>query len=368
MRITSIKIRVVSNPHSAMVTAGIKGGKAAHDIVFLQAQTDDGIEGHAFAWGGRSGLATAHLIASVIRPLLIGEDPLCREMLWQKVRQMDRWWGFLPIYAHGPVDVALWDIGAKAAGLPLYRFLGAYRDKLPAYASSLILPTAQAFADQALEYRAKGYRAYKLHPWGDPVHDVEACAEVRAAVGGSMTLMLDPVGGYNQQQALRVGRELEKLDYHWLEEPLSDYDLYGYQELCRALDIPIAGAESAPGGLFSTPQYIVQRAVDIVRSDVSWKGGVTGLRKTAALAEAFGLNCEVHTTTNALLDLANLHVSCAIPNCEYFEILIPQEPFAFGVKNPIRIDAEGAVRPPEATGLGAELDWDALDRHTTAEV
>jgi L-alanine-DL-glutamate epimerase-like enolase superfamily enzyme len=239
---------------------------------------------------------------------------------------------------------------------------------LPAYASSLILDSPEAFAAQAQEYREMGYRAYKLHPWGRPERDVEACAAVRQAVGGEMVLMSDPVGGYTQQQALRVGRALEDLGYYWFEEPLSDYDVYGYQELCRALEIPIAGVESTPGGLFGTTQYIVQRAVDIVRSDVSWKGGVTGLMKTAALCEAFGLNCEVHTTTNALLDAANLHVCCAIRNCEYFEILIPQEPFSFGVRNPICIDSEGYVHVPASPGLGVDLDWDALEKYKVAEI
>jgi L-alanine-DL-glutamate epimerase-like enolase superfamily enzyme len=351
-----------------MVTSGIKGGKAAHEIVFIRVKTDEELEGHAFAWGGRSGVATANLIGSIIRPLLLGEDPLDRELLWQRIRQMDRWWGFLPIYAHGPIDVALWDLGAKAANLPLYRLLGAYRHSLPAYASSLILPSTDAFVKQALEFKTLGFGAYKLHPWGSPTRDVEACAAVREAVGSDMVLMSDPVAGYNQQQALRVGRELEKLNYYWLEEPLSDYDVHGYQELCRALDIPIAGVESTPGGLFGTTQYIVQRAVDIVRSDVSWKGGVTGLMKTAALCEAFGLNCEVHTTTNALLDAANLHVSCAIRNCEYFEILVPQEPFSFGVTNPIEIDAYGHVHVPKEPGLGMHIDWGALDNNTIATV
>ena len=368
VRITEVKIVVTDNPHSHLVTAGVKGGKAAHQVVFVRVLTDEGLEGHAFAWGGRSGLATAHLIASIIRPLLIGEDPLNREYLWQKIRQMDRWWGFLPIYAHGPIDVALWDLAAKSANLPLYRFLGAYRASLPAYASSLILGSPEAFSEQAIEYREKGFRAYKLHPWGDVDRDVAACAAVRKAVGDTMVLMSDPVAGYNPQQALRVGRALEDLKYHWLEEPLSDYDVYGYQELCRQLEIPIAGTESTPGGLFGTPQYIINRAVDIVRSDVSWKGGVTGLMKTAALCEAFGLNCEVHTTTNALLDMANLHVSCAIRNCEYFEILIPQDPFTFGVLNPIRIDDQGRVSPPAGPGLGVELDWDALKKYQIAEI
>ncbi|MFP5233532.1 MAG: enolase C-terminal domain-like protein [Acidobacteriota bacterium] len=368
MKISDIAISVIANPYSEMVSAGVKGGKASHDVVFLQVRTDEGIEGHAFAWGGRSGQATAHLIAGIIRPLLIGQDPLDRELLWQQVRRMDRWWGFLPIYAHGPVDVALWDIGAKAAGLPLYRFLGAYRTRLPAYASSLILPTTQSFVEQAKQYQATGFTAYKIHPWGDPGRDLEAYRALRSELGGDFVLMSDPVAGYTQQQALRVGRELERLNYHWFEEPLSDYDLYGYQELCRALEIPIAGVESTPGGLFGTTQYLTQRAVDIVRSDVSWKGGVTGLMKTAALCEAFGVNCEVHTTTNALLDLANLHVSCAIRNCEYFEILIPQEPFSFGVKNPIRIDSEGFVSAPEGIGLGAEIDFDLLENHIICRI
>lgn len=281
---------------------------------------------------------------------------------------MDRWWGFLPIYAHGPIDVALWDIGAKAVALPLYRFLGACRTKLPAYASSLILPTVDAFVQQAKQYREMGYAAYKIHPWGDPNRDVEACRALRSEMGTGYVLMSDPVAGYTQQQALRVGRELEKLDFYWLQEPLTDYDIYGYQELCRVLEIPIAGVESTPGGLFGTTQYLTQRAVDIVRGDVSWKGGVTGLMKMAALCEAFGVNCEVHTTTNALLDMANLHVSCAIRNREYFEILIRQEPFFFGVKNPIRIDSEDYVHAPQGTGLGAEIDFDLLDNHLICRI
>jgi len=368
MKISDVEISVVTNPLAHMVTAGIKGGKAAHDVVFIRIKTDEGLEGHSFAWGGRSGVATAHLIGSIIRPLLVGQDPLERERLWQQIKQMDRWWGFLPIYAHGPIDVALWDLGAKAVGLPLYRFLGAYRTKLPAYASSLILPSTEAFVDQAISYRNMGYHAYKIHPWGDSVRDVEAYRALRSELGDEMVLMTDPVAGYTQQQALKIGRELEKLNYYWFEEPLSDYDLYGYQELARSLEIPIAGVESTPGGLFGTTQYLTQRAVDIVRSDVSWKGGVTGLMKTAALCEAFGVNCEIHTTTNALLDLANLHVSCAIKNCEYFEILIPQDPFCFGVKNPIRIDTEGFVHVPDQPGLGAEIDFDLLDNNLICKV
>jgi len=110
MKISDVEISVVANPLAYRVTAGIKGGKAAHDVVFIRIKTDEGLEGHSFAWGGRSGVATAHLIGSIIRPLLVGQDPLERERLWQQIKQMDRWWIFLPIYAHGPIDVALWDL------------------------------------------------------------------------------------------------------------------------------------------------------------------------------------------------------------------------------------------------------------------
>jgi L-alanine-DL-glutamate epimerase-like enolase superfamily enzyme len=222
MLITDVAISIIANPFSEMVSAGVKGGKAAHDVVFLRIKTDEGLEGHSFAWGGRSGQATGHLIASIIRPLLIGQDPLNRELLWQQVRRMDRWWGFLPIYAHGPIDVALWDLGAKSAGLPLYRLLGAYRTKLPAYASSLILPTIDGFVEQAKQYRGMGYSAYKIHPWGDPIKDVEAYRALRSELGDEFVLMTDPVAGYSQQQALRIGRELEKLNYYWFEETYTD--------------------------------------------------------------------------------------------------------------------------------------------------
>jgi L-alanine-DL-glutamate epimerase-like enolase superfamily enzyme len=179
-----------------------------------------------------------------------------------------------------------------------------------------------------------------------------------------MVLMSDPVAAYSYTQALWVGRELEKLGFHWLEEPLSDFDVYGYAKLARDLDIPIAAAESTPGSVTSAAQYITAGALDIMRSDVSWKAGITGLLKTAHLCEAFGIACEIHTTTLALMEVANLHVACAIANCEYAEVLVPAETFAFGVKQPLTVDANGDMVLPPGAGLGVELDWDAIDNAT----
>jgi L-alanine-DL-glutamate epimerase-like enolase superfamily enzyme len=139
-----------------------------------------------------------------------------------------------------------------------------------------------------------------------------------------------------------------------------------YAQLCLALDIPIAATETTRGGPWGVAQVIAQRAADIVRADVSWKPGITGTMKIAHLAEAHGLRCEIHTTTMGPMDIANLHVSCAIRNCEYFELLVPEDRFQFPMKDPLPIDEQGIIHVPDGPGLGVKLDWDAIDRMTTS--
>ncbi len=184
----------------------------------------------------------------------------------------------------------------------------------------------------------------------------------RSALGPSVVLMTDPVAEYTLEDAIRVGRHLEKLDYHWFEEPFRDFELAKYTKLCAALDIPIAATETTRGGPWGVAQAIIQNAADIVRADVSWKAGVTGTLKIAHLAEAHGLRCEVHCTTMGFMDMANLHVSCAIRNCEFFELLVPEEPFRFPMKDPYPIDKNGIAHVPQKPGIGVELDWDLIDR------
>lgn len=133
---------------------------------------------------------------------------------------------------------------------------------------------------------------------------------------------------------------VEELGYHWYEEPLRDFDLHGYRMLTDKLDIPVAAVEVAPGAMYSTPEYITTRAVDIVRSDVSFKGGVNQLKKTAALCEAFGLNLEVHTNASAVIDAANLHVIASMRNTEFYEQLVPEELFTLGGVECIEIVTE----------------------------
>ena len=111
-------------------------GDEPWDIVLIRVLTDEGIEGNAFGYGIRSGEITAKMTVELLKPALVGEDPLDREKIWQKIRTLDRWLALFPIYAQGPIDVALWDIAGKAAGMPLFKLIGGYRDNVRAYATA----------------------------------------------------------------------------------------------------------------------------------------------------------------------------------------------------------------------------------------
>ncbi len=296
------------------------GGAMKWDVVVLRLRTDAGLDGHASALAARSGQVTESYLHENIAPVLVGRDVSDRERIWHDLWTFDRHLTFFPAYLPGPVDVALWDIAARAAGLPLYRYLGAYRDSLPSYASGLFLGQVDAYVEEALAYRDRGIPGYKAHGPGPWRRDIEVHRAIRAAVGPDMLLFADPVGEYTLDQAIRVGRDLEALRYEWFEEPFRDFELAKYQSLCAALDIAVAATETTRGGHWGVAQAIMQRAADIVRADVSWKAGITGTMKIAHMAEGFGINCEIHTTTMAYMDIANLHASCAIRNCEYFEL------------------------------------------------
>lgn len=333
------------------------------DVVVLKLTTDTGIEGISTVLAARSGLVTEAYLHDNIAPIVMGRSPYDREKIWHELWNIDRHLTFFPVYLPGPVDVALWDICAKAAGLPLYEYLGAYRTKLPVYASGLFHETADEYVKEALYYQSKGIHCYKAHPPGPYELDMEIHQKIREAVGPDMELMSDPVAEYTLDEAIKVGRHLEQLNYVWLEEPFRDFELAKYTQLCAALDLPIAATETTRGCHWGVAQAIHQNAADIVRADVSWKCGITGTMKIAHLAESFGMRCEIHTTTMNYMDLVNLHVSCAIRNCKYFEYFVPEEDFQFPMKGLLPIDEDGMITVPKGPGVGAELDWELIEEN-----
>lgn len=368
MKITDVKLTAFRRPQTASAGAIIKGqdiGSLTSEIVAVQVFTDEGFVGESLSLGGGQGLA--HYISSTIKPLLIGRDPEYLEAIWQDMWSLNRLW-FTPLFALGTVDTALWDLYGKILNRPIYKILGAYRDKLPVYASSYTKQTAGEFVEEALKYKDKHWQGYKLHVLGEPKFDIECCTAVRKAVGPDFNLMIDVVSAYNHREALKVGRALEELDFYWYEEPLRDYDIHGYKMLADKLDIPVMGVEVCEGSLYTTPEFITQRAIDIVRSDISFKCGVNQVKKTAALAEAFGMNIEIHTNPNPVLDVANLQIALSIKNTDFFEQLVPEHVVQFGVKECVHIDNEGFAHAPKGPGHGIEIDWAWVNKHKIAEL
>ena len=344
-----------------------KNKKITTQIVVVTAVSETGLEGHGFGWGTKGGMRLGYTIAEVFRPEIIGVDVDFREQLWQTAHKVDRLGGLASFNSYGPVDVALWDLAAKAANKPLYKFIGAYRNKIRAYASSPFLSSPEEYVELANKAKSEGFTAFKLHPPGEPDLDIECCRAVRQSVGKDMELMIDPVGGaYDHSDALKVGRALESLDFLWFEEPLFDHDIHGLQMLTSKLDIPIVAGEW-DSDFFSKVVYLKTNACDVMRADVSWTGGVTGTLKTAHLAESFGMNCELHMTVLSLMDIANLHVGLSKKNCRYIELPYP-DGATFGITNPIKPNKEGYIEAPTMPGLGAVLNNAEIEENTVIEL
>src|SRR5438046_7927934 len=205
MKITDVSVQVVEAGVTMLCAERLIMSVAD---VSVRGRTDDGVEGVA----GSSTYLGAHAVAAALaelKPLLIGEDPLYRERIWQRLNEVSIL--MVPPHSLALVDCALWDLAGRAVGLPVYKLLGAHRDALPAYASSLTYATLADFQREVDAWLEHGFRAIKLQVWGDPDRDIELCTAVRAKVGPGSPLMVDAVGSYTRVAALRVGRELEEL-------------------------------------------------------------------------------------------------------------------------------------------------------------
>jgi L-alanine-DL-glutamate epimerase-like enolase superfamily enzyme len=342
-------------------TGKMPGGRSELGLVAIR--TDDGVEGHSFLGSSSRGANyDAGSLIGFLKPLLMGQNPLDRERLYQQMWARNR---NTTLRCIGAVDVALWDLSGKVAGLPIHRMLGSFRESVAAYASSEVLPSKEAYAEEALRIREAGLHAYKMHPPAVWQTDIEICRHVRKAVGDTYRLMLDSTWSYNYVEALRVGRALEELDFYWFEDPLDADDITNYVKLRQKLDIPIMATEYSPGGFQAFAPWITMQATDFLRGDVAVKGGISALIKIAHLAEAFHMNLEVHHGGNSLNNVANLHVILAIPNTEYFEVLLPDATQKYGLVEDLSVGRDGLVRPPDGPGLGAKIDFDLIERKKT---
>jgi L-alanine-DL-glutamate epimerase-like enolase superfamily enzyme len=380
VRIRDVRVVLHDRKEGDLDVFGVEDGKLPMGV--LRISTDEGVEGHNFlSLPGPGPEIVGQQIVRHLKPILVGRDPLDIGAIWADLQRASR--SVDPI-AIGTIDVALWDIAGKVAGLPIHRLLGTCREKVPVYYSSGHHERAEDYAEEAVYWRDRGWKGYKLHPpnapWRAGAADavdscIEACAAVRRAVGDEMAVMLDATWAYSYVEALRVGRAIEELDYYWYEDPLPADDIYGYRRLKEKLEIPILATELTPGGVFALPAWITARATDFLRGDVVIKGGITGMMKIAHLAEAFRMSCEVHDGYNAMGNVAGLHVIMAIPNCEWFEVLgfnraggHSLQHLSYGLTEPIAIDPDGYVHAPTGPGLGFDVDWELIDSAKAGEI
>ena len=289
---------------------------------------------------------------------------MAREALWYELQDLA-----LPVLptAQSALDIALWDLVAKRAGLPLFELLGGARRRIPAYASTPLLGGVDEYVTLVGRLSELGFRAIKFHAWCEPDRDLEMLRAVHSAHAGSgLQLMHDAEQRYDRRSALRVGLELAEMQFTWLEAPLPDLDVDGYAELRRRVRVPILPGGNTIIDLRDVERALRSEAWDAVRFDVAVAGGITPGRKLAALGEAAGLWTELQSWGYTLIQAANLHLGLAVGSTGFFESPVPYEPYEFGVTNPIRIDDDGFVSPPAGPGLGIDVDWQEVDASTFA--
>lgn len=343
MKITAVETEIIERPvkHQFVWRAGLPGSGTHIISTKLTIKTDDGVEGVAFA---PRGAIMVDLVDRRLRDIFVGQDPLLKEHLWSEVWEIDRI-EELPLYALGTFDIALWDLTAKVASLPLYKVIGGARGRIPAYASTVTFKdTAELLdvADQCLEH---GFKAIKLHAWGDPKKDAQLGHDLRSHVGPDIELMYDGSAGFDLLDAIYVGRALHEAGFLWYEEPMREFNIGAYKRLAEAVDIPLLSGETSDGAHYNIADFIQFGAAHMARTSTHYKGGVTGALRVAHLAESFNMRAEVHGG-----GLANLHLACAIPNTTYYESLVKSNP----VDIESGIGRDGSISPPEVPGIGWE--------------
>lgn len=363
--------------------SGVQGRRGA---LLVEVETDDGTIGIGEA--GPAGGATAACIEKDLKPLLLGEDPLTIEALWQKMYVRTRIYGRggVVMNAMSGIDIALWDIAGKIAKLPVYKLLGACRDRVEAYASGGFYQEGkgvEGIAGEAESYRARGFNGMKMkigrNPSTgthlrqlsghvdfcetDPSEDLARIAAARRALGPQAKLMVDVNCAWSPAFAIEMGREMAPYKLFWIEEPVATDDIEGSARVADALDTAIAGYETELG-LFGFRELISRGAVDIVQPDIAWTGGFTEGKRIAAFAQAHHRMVAPHAFGSAVLLMASLHFAASIPNALMLEW--DQNPNGLRselLKEELRLEAGSMVRVPERPGLGIELDRAAVERY-----
>ncbi|MGV8966652.1 MAG: mandelate racemase/muconate lactonizing enzyme family protein [Cellulomonas sp.] len=353
---------------------------SARSAHLVEIQTDEGLTGWGECFGpGNIALANKVIVERVIAPMIVGADPLDREVLWHRVYNLLRDHGQkgMPIQALSGVDIALWDLFGKSVELPLYKVLGgAFRDKVPVYGYGMMLTRgddlAGRMAEEAAGIKEAGFAATKMKIGLGPRPDVELVAAVRGAVGYDFPLMVDANHCYTATDALVVGRELGALGVEWFEEPVAPEDRAGYRRLRDHLDVKIAGGE-AEFTRWGWRDLLAGECLDIAQPEVCALGGISEYLKVRAMCHANFIPVVNHVWGSAVAIATNLHLLAAMPDLP--GAMFPTQPMLEfdTTHNTFRdelltepLDIQGQVKAsgtaaiPQGHGLGVEVDMELV--------
>jgi L-alanine-DL-glutamate epimerase-like enolase superfamily enzyme len=332
------------------------------DATIVRVTTDTGLEGY-----GSGDLMVGF---AGHEPLFLGQDALAIERHYRVLSHIDFHYGRC-----WPLDLALWDLAGKITGQPCWRLLGGLSSRVRAYASSGTLHPPAALADQAERYLAEGFGAMKIRfQRGGWRADIRALEAVRARVGERLELMVDCNQGWRMpwdtqapwslKDALTVARELERLGVFWMEEPLHRGDHAGMKALREATEVRIAAGEMTRQ-LHELRDLITTGSVDVLQPDAALVGGITGLRRIAAMAHEHQLLFTPHTWTNGMGLTANAHLVAGLADAPFLEYAYDPPEWSlerrdFMMTEPLRADADGWLNLSDAPGMGYALDERAL--------
>ena len=374
--IKKVTCHVVSAPVERPFTSSRGWLYKTRGSCIVEIETADGIVG----WGecyGPSAVAKAYL-ETQFAPRIIGRDAFDVEVIWEDLYNRIKDYGGrgMATSALSGIDIALWDIIGKSCGKPIHKLIGgAYRTEVTAYATGLYFIDMDRLIEEAVEeaneFVGDGFVAIKMKiGLGSPKLDIERVAAVRKAIGDDVRLMVDANHCFTVPQAIRIGRELEKLNVEWFEEPISPEDIDGYVEVTRALDMAVAGGENE-FTRWGFRDLVVRKAMDIIQPDVCAAGGISECRKIATLASAHGVECIPHAWGSAIGLSATLHFLAALPDQPPSFRPMPPLLELEQCENPFRdllsvepiLQKAGKVQIPTGAGLGIEINRSVLDRY-----
>jgi len=353
--ITAFKTTLIRVPWSGKPPANGIMPPAAREFLVLEVMTKGGITGMGYLQPLSGGLETLEsCLREMIAPKVIGRDATEVEGIWQTLWKSTYWLGRggIAVWCLSVVDIALWDIVGKRAGLPLHRLWGNCRRQVEAYGSGVwrgldreqMIVRAKHFTGMGL--KAIKMQAAHIRPWREDVANVAA---MRDALGDDVEIMVDVNMGWNADTAIQAGRHMDDYDLYWLEEPVVCEDFEGYQRIAAHLKTRVVGAESH-FTRFDMKPFFSNPSSPILQPDPQ-RGGLTELRKIAAVAETYGLRIAPH-----LFHELTIHVLASIPNASYLEYMDWNDDLWVDPRTP----KDGFVVAPEDPGHGVAFKPEIL--------